>query len=94
MHKSAMAPAVDMTARDRHLRLHMNDKTPAERLAAMRLLLERTWAMLQRNPVASLFESSREVEGIRFVSLEWLRRLKAAAGRPKALLDLENLPPA
>jgi hypothetical protein len=45
-------------------------------------------------PVASLFESSREVEGIRFVSLEWLRRLKAAAGRPKDLLDLENLPPA
>jgi hypothetical protein len=44
--------------------------------------------------VASLFESSREVEGIRFVSLEWLRRLKAAAGRPKDLLDLENLPPA
>jgi hypothetical protein len=44
--------------------------------------------------VASLFESSREVEGIRFVSLEWLRRLKTAAGRPKDLLDLENLPPA
>jgi hypothetical protein len=44
--------------------------------------------------VAVLFESSREVEGIRFVSLEWLRRLKAAAGRPKDLLDLENLPPA
>lgn len=44
--------------------------------------------------VASLFETSREVDGIRFVSLEWLRRLKAAAGRPKDLLDLENLPPA
>ncbi|MFN5756186.1 MAG: hypothetical protein ACK54F_07205 [Planctomycetia bacterium] len=44
--------------------------------------------------VATLFESSREVEGIRFVSLGWLRRLKAAAGRPKDLLDLENLPPA
>jgi hypothetical protein len=44
--------------------------------------------------VSSLFESSHEVEGIRFVSLEWLRRLKAAAGRPKDLLDLENLPPA
>jgi hypothetical protein len=48
----------------------------------------------QGEAVASLFESSREVEGIRFVSLEWLRRLKAAAGRPKDLLDLENLPPA
>jgi hypothetical protein len=44
--------------------------------------------------VASLFESSHVVEGIRFVSLEWLRRLKAAAGRPRDLLDLENLPPA
>jgi hypothetical protein len=39
-----------MTARDRHLRLRMNAVTPAERLAAMRLLLERSWAMLQRNP--------------------------------------------
>lgn len=44
--------------------------------------------------VATLFATSREVDGIRFVSLEWLRRLKAAAGRPKDLLDLENLPPA
>lgn len=44
--------------------------------------------------VAALFESCREAEGLRFVSLEWLRRLKAAAGRPKDLLDLENLPPA
>jgi hypothetical protein len=44
--------------------------------------------------VASLFESSRELDGIRFVSLEWLRRMKTAAGRPKDLLDLENLPPA
>lgn len=44
--------------------------------------------------LASLFASSCEAEGIRFVSLEWLRRLKAAAGRPKDLLDLENLPPA
>lgn len=44
--------------------------------------------------VAALFESCREAEGLRFVSLEWLRRLKAAAGRPKDLLDLENLPQA
>jgi hypothetical protein len=28
--------------------------------------------------VAALLESSPEVDGIRFVSLEWLRRLKAA----------------
>ena len=44
--------------------------------------------------VTALFESCREAEGLRFVSLEWLRRLKAAAGRPKDLLDLENLPQA
>ncbi len=50
MHKSAMTPAVDMTARDRHLRLRMNAATPAERLAAMRLLLDRSWARLQHNP--------------------------------------------
>ncbi len=30
--------------------------------------------------------------GVRFVSLDWLRRMKQAAGRPKDLLDLENLP--
>ena len=41
-----------------------------------------------------LFASSHEVEGIRFVSLDWLRTMKAAAGRPRDLLDLENLPPA
>jgi len=44
--------------------------------------------------VASLLASSPEAEGVRFISLEWLRRLKAAAGRPKDLLDLQNLPPA
>lgn len=43
--------------------------------------------------VASLLASSSEADGVRFVSLEWLRRLKAAAGRPKDLLDLQNLPP-
>ncbi len=44
--------------------------------------------------VASLLASSPEAEGVRFISLDWLRRLKAAAGKPKDLLDLENLPPA
>jgi len=44
--------------------------------------------------MASLFESGHEVDGVRFISLDWLRRLKAATGRPKDLLDLENLPPA
>ena len=42
--------------------------------------------------VAAVLESSAKAEGVRFVSLEWLRRLKNAAGRPKDLLDLENLP--
>ena len=45
-----MTPAVDMTARDRHMRLRMNATTPAERLTAMRRLLAQSWAMLQRNP--------------------------------------------
>ena len=39
-----------MTARDRRLRLRWNTATPADRLAAMRALIERSWAMLQRNP--------------------------------------------
>jgi hypothetical protein len=33
-----------------------------------------------------------QLDGVRFASLEWLRRMKQAAGRPKDLLDLENLP--
>jgi hypothetical protein len=44
--------------------------------------------------LAPLFASSHEAEGIRFVSLNWLRKMKAAAGTPRDLLDLENLPPA
>lgn len=44
--------------------------------------------------VTTLFDSSEEADGLRFVSLGWLRRLKAAAGRPKDLLDLQNLPEA
>jgi hypothetical protein len=39
-----------------------------------------------------LLATSVEVGGIRFASLEWLRRMKRAAGRTKDLLDLENLP--
>ncbi len=50
MDTPATATSVDMAARDRHLRLSMNAATPAERLAAMRTLIERSWAMLQRNP--------------------------------------------
>lgn len=44
--------------------------------------------------VATLLESAVDMDGIRFVSLAWLRRLKQVAARPKDLLDLENLPNA
>jgi hypothetical protein len=42
--------------------------------------------------VRRLLDSSVEAEGYRFASLEWLRKMKKAAGRTKDLLDLENLP--
>jgi hypothetical protein len=35
--------------------------------------------------------ASVEVNGLRFASLQWLRRMKQAAARPKDLLDLKNL---
>lgn len=44
--------------------------------------------------VEDLFDDAGAVDGIRYVSLVWLRRLEAAAGRPRDLLDLENLPAA
>lgn len=43
------------------------------------------------NP-AVLLANCAEVDSIRFVTLDWLRRMKRAAGRPRDLLDLENLP--
>jgi hypothetical protein len=43
--------------------------------------------------VARLFEAASASQGKRFSSLEWLRRMKRAAGRAKDQLDLENLPP-
>ena len=42
--------------------------------------------------VRELLTTGIEAEGLRFASLDWLRRMKRAAGRPKDLLDLENLP--
>jgi hypothetical protein len=42
--------------------------------------------------VQAVIDTAILVDGIRFASLEWLRKMKAAAGRPKDLLDLENLP--
>lgn len=50
MENATAAADVDMTARDRQRRLSMQAATPAERLAAMRVLIERSWAMLRRNP--------------------------------------------
>ncbi len=43
-------------------------------------------------PVARLFDSAEQLHGIHYVSLQWLRRMKAASGRPRDLDDLENLP--
>lgn len=45
-------------------------------------------------PVATVHDAAVEVDGVRYASLDWLRKLKRAAGRPKDLLDLENLPPS
>ena len=39
-----------------------------------------------------LITSGVEVDGLRFARLDWLRRMKQAAGRAKDALDLENLP--
>jgi hypothetical protein len=49
---SVVTPAVDLSARDRHARLKAASATPAERLAAMRAIMERSWAVLLRNPQA------------------------------------------
>jgi hypothetical protein len=42
--------------------------------------------------VDHLVKSAQENEGRRFVSLAWLRKMKNASGRPKDLIDLDNLP--
>jgi hypothetical protein len=44
--------------------------------------------------VTAVFESAIDVDGVRFASLGWLRRMKTASGRPQDLLDLERLPDA
>jgi hypothetical protein len=44
--------------------------------------------------VEELFISAAVSGGRRFASLDWLRKMKRAAGRVKDQLDLENLPPA
>lgn len=44
--------------------------------------------------VGSVFDEVHMMLNRPFVSLRWLRRMKEASGRPKDLLDLENLPTA
>jgi hypothetical protein len=41
---------------------------------------------------AQLLGSAVESGGVKYASLPWLRRMKAATGRQKDKLDLENLP--
>lgn len=42
--------------------------------------------------VRVLFDTAVDSGNRRFASLEWLRKMKQASGRPKDRLDLENLP--
>lgn len=42
-------------------------------------------------PVSEIWDTALDVGGVRFASLACLRQIKRAAGRPKDLLDLENL---
>ena len=44
-------------------------------------------------PVQEIFADSVVFGELRFVSLQWLRKLKAGEGRHKDLDDLEHLPP-
>ena len=44
----------------------------------------------QENP-QSLFDSAVAMGDLKFVSLDWLRRMKHASARPKDLEDLQNL---
>jgi hypothetical protein len=42
--------------------------------------------------VGQLFDTATELDGLRYVSLAWLRRMKTVSGRTKDLLDLQSLP--
>ena len=42
--------------------------------------------------VQEVLDSGVEIQGLRVVSVEWLRRMKEVAGRHKDLADLEHLP--
>ena len=43
-------------------------------------------------PHHDLFDTAVVAGGVRYASLEWLKKMKQAAGRPKDLEDLRNLP--
>lgn len=47
---------------------------------------------LPDEPVSELLDLAIESKGRPYASLQWLRRMKQAAGRPQDLVDLENLP--
>ncbi len=42
--------------------------------------------------IEELFQDSEELDGVKFISLKWLKKIKKAANRPKDRDDLENLP--
>lgn len=42
--------------------------------------------------VETVWDEALVVDGHQFASLSWLRKLKAASGRPIDMIDLENLP--
>lgn len=42
--------------------------------------------------VRDLFDTAVVAGGVRYASLEWLKKMKQAAGRPRDLEDLRNLP--
>lgn len=43
-------------------------------------------------PLDELFATVIQRQGRPFANLQWIRRMKKAAGRPQDLLNLENLP--
>jgi hypothetical protein len=45
----------------------------------------------RKTSVSQVFEDAVAVESLRFVSLNWLRKMKAASGRPIDKIDLANL---
>ncbi len=47
---------------------------------------------LPNEPLDELFATAETIGSLRFASLNWLRRMKQASGRPQDKIDLENLP--